>query len=59
MNTLTELEELRKKILELEERIKLLERKAPNKKIITDYTSPMVQDYILTDELTKKKGGNF
>jgi Tfp pilus assembly protein PilO len=59
MNTLTELEELKKKVTELEERIKLLERKAPSKKIITDYTSPMVQDYILTDELTKKKGGNF
>ena len=59
MNTLEELELLRKQLQELEERVKLLEKKAPNKKIITDYTSPMVQDYILTDELTKKKGGNF
>jgi Tfp pilus assembly protein PilO len=59
MNTLTELEELRKKITELEERIKLLEKKAPNKKIITDYTSTMVQDYILADKLSKKNGGEF
>ena len=59
MNTLTELELLQKKISELEERIKLLERKVPNKKIITDYTSPMVQDYILADKLSKKNGGEF
>lgn len=59
MNTLEELELLRKKLQELEERVQLLEKKSPNKKIITDYTAPMVKDYILTDELTKKKGGNF
>jgi Tfp pilus assembly protein PilO len=59
MNTLTELEELRKKITELEERIKLLEKKSPNKKIITDYTSTMVKDYIIADKLSKKKGGEF
>ena len=59
MNTLEELELLRKQLQELEERVKLLEKKAPNKKIITDYTSPMVQDYIIADQLNKKKGGNF
>jgi Tfp pilus assembly protein PilO len=53
------LEELQKKIKELEERIALLERKNPNKKIITDYTSAMVQDYITADNLNKKKGGEF
>jgi Tfp pilus assembly protein PilO len=53
------LEDLQKKIKELEERIAMLERKAPNKKIITDYTSPMVQDYIIADKLNKKKGGEF
>jgi Tfp pilus assembly protein PilO len=53
------LEELQNKIKQLEERLALLERKAPNKKIITDYTSTMVQDYILADKLSKKKGGEF
>lgn len=56
MNTLEELELLRKQLRELEERVKLLEKKAPSKKIITDYTTPMVQDYILADKLTKKRG---
>jgi uncharacterized protein YigA (DUF484 family) len=59
MITLEELEILRQKIKELEERVQQLEKKAPNKKIITDYTSPMVQDYIIADQLNKKKGGNF
>ena len=59
MNTLEELALLRKQLQELEERVKLLEKKAPNKKIITDYTSPMVQDYIIADKLNKKKGGEF
>lgn len=59
MNTLEELALLRKQLQELEERVKLLEKKAPNKKIITDYSSPMVQDYIIADQLNKKKGGNF
>lgn len=54
-----QLEMLLKKITELEQRLEKLEKKPPVKKIITDYTSPMVQDYILTDELAKKKGGNF
>jgi Tfp pilus assembly protein PilO len=53
------LEELQNKIKELEERLALLERKSPNKKIITDYSSTMVQDYILADKLAKKKGGEF
>jgi Tfp pilus assembly protein PilO len=53
------LEDLQKKIKELEERLALLERKSPNKKIITDYSSTMVQDYILADKLSKKKGGEF
>ena len=56
MNTLEELELLRKRLQELEERVQLLEKKAPNKKIITEYTSPMVQDYILADKLNKKRG---
>jgi Tfp pilus assembly protein PilO len=59
MITLEELEALRKRLQELEERVQKLEKKTPNRKIITDYTSSMVKDYILTDELTKKKGGNF
>jgi uncharacterized protein YigA (DUF484 family) len=53
------LEDLQKKIKELEERLALLESKAPNKKIITDYTSTMVKDYITADNLNKKKGGEF
>lgn len=56
MNTLEQLELLTKKIQELEERVQFLEKKSPNKKIITDYTSPMVQDYILADTLLKKGG---
>jgi Tfp pilus assembly protein PilO len=56
MNTL---EELQNKIKELEERLALLEKKSPNKKIITDYSSTMVKDYILADKLSKKKGGEF
>jgi hypothetical protein len=53
------LEDLQKKIDELERRLALLENKAPNKKIITDYSSTMVKDYILADKLSKKKGGEF
>ena len=53
------LEDLQKKINELEERLALLESKAPNKKIITDYSSTMVKDYILADKLSKKKGSEF
>ena len=56
MNTL---EELQNKIKELEERLALLEKKSTNKKIITDYSSTMVKDYILADKLSKKKGGEF
>jgi hypothetical protein len=54
-----QLEMLFKKIRELEERLERLEKKPSTKKIITDYTAPMVKDYILTDELAKKKGGEF
>jgi Tfp pilus assembly protein PilO len=50
------LEELQKKITELEERLYQLEKKSPNKKIITDYSSTMVKDYIVADQLTKKRG---
>jgi Tfp pilus assembly protein PilO len=53
------LEELQKKITELEERLQSLEKKSPNKKIITDYSSSMVQDYILADKLSKKNRGEF
>jgi cytochrome c len=51
-----QLDILTKKINDLEERIRILEKKSPNKKIITDYASPMVQDYILAEKLNKKRG---
>jgi hypothetical protein len=51
------LEELTKKIEELELRLQYLEKKVPNKKIITEYTSSMVKNYILEDKLKKKVGG--
>jgi len=49
-------EELQQKIIELEKRLEALEKKAPNKKIITDYSSSMVKDYILSEKLNKKRG---